>query len=111
MAHYMIQWRFSADNFRSLVENPDSRIDTVRKGMEPFEGKLHQYFFAFGEHDGVIICEFPDHERCVGFLAMVAAKGGATAFKTTPLMTPEEGMRAFQRAGRTETAYRPALTS
>ncbi|WP_109117423.1 GYD domain-containing protein [Azospirillum sp. TSO22-1] len=110
MPHYMVQWQFSTDNFRNLVQNPDSRIDTVRKGIESFEGKLHHYFFAFGEHDGVVLCEFPDHERCVGFLAMVAAKGGATNFKTTVLLTPEEGRRAFERAGQTQTTYRPAVS-
>ena len=110
MPHYMVQWRFSTENFRSLVQNPDSRVDTVRRAAEAFEGRLHQYFFAFGDHDGVVICEFPDHERCVAFLTMVASKGGATAFKTTPLLTPEEGLRAFERAGRTQTQYRPALS-
>ncbi|HYG85210.1 MAG TPA: GYD domain-containing protein [Azospirillum sp.] len=110
MPHYMVQWRYSQDNIRSLVQSPDSRIETVRKGIESFEGQLHQYFFAFGEYDGVLICEFPDHERCVGFLAMVAAKGGATALKTTPLIEPEEGKRAFERAGKTDTPYRPALS-
>ncbi len=110
MPHYLIQWRFSPDNIRSLVKTPDSRVDIVRKGVESFEGRLHHYFFAFGKYDGVVICEFPDHERCVAFLAMVEAKGGVSAFKTTPLITPEEGMRAFQRASQTETPYRPALS-
>ncbi|WP_431856332.1 GYD domain-containing protein [Azospirillum sp.] len=110
MPHYMLQWRFSADNFRSLVQNPDSRAETVSKAIESFEGRLHQYFFAFGDYDGVIICEFPDQERCVAFLAMVAAKGGFTSFQTTPLLTPEEGLHAFERAGRTQTPYRPALS-
>ncbi|MCW2235487.1 GYD domain-containing protein [Azospirillum canadense] len=110
MPHYMVQWRFTPNNFKSLVQNPDSRVDTVRSGMEPFGGTLHHYYFAFGEYDGVLIAEFPDQESCVAFLSMVAAKGGATAFRTTPLIEPEEGKRAFERAGRTSSNYRPAVT-
>jgi Uncharacterized conserved protein len=110
MPHFMVQWRFTTDNFKSLVKNPDSRVDAVRNGMEPFGGKLHHYFFALGEYDGVLIAEFPDQESCVAFLSMVAAKGGATAFRTTALIAPEEGKRAFERAGQTANSYRPALS-
>ena len=110
MPHYLIQWRFSTDNVKSLVQNPDSRVETVRGGMEGFGGKLHQFFFAFGDYDGALIAEFPDNESCAAFLMMVGSKGGAAAFKTTPLFTPEEGKRAFEQAGRTQTSYRPAAS-
>jgi len=109
MAYYMLQWRFAPENLKSLVRNPDSRVDAVRLGVESFGGRLHQYFFAFGDYDGMAVCEFPDQETCTAFLMMVASKGGVGTFKTTSLITPEEAMRAFQRAGQTDTGYRPAL--
>ena len=109
MAHYLVQWKLAADNIKNLVQKPASREDVVRQGMEPFGGKLHQFFFAFGEYDGALIAEFPDQESCTAFLMMVIAKGGAASFKTTPLITSEEARKAFQRAGETTTTYRPAL--
>ena len=109
MAHYLVQWKLSADNFKSLAQRPENREDIVRQGMEPFGGRLHQFFFAFGDYDGALICEFPDQESCTAFLTMGIAKGGAAGFKTTPLIPAEEARRAFQRAGETKTPYRPAL--
>jgi len=57
-----------------------------------------------------VLAEFPDSESCLAFGTMVASKGGFAASKTTVLIDPDEGRRAFQRAGETKTNYQPATS-
>ena len=81
MAHYMIEFKYGIDNIKGLVrEAQDNRI---RQSLKSFNGKLHSFFYAYGEYDGVLIAEFPDSESCTAFLLMVTSKGGVAGFKTT----------------------------
>jgi len=110
MGHYMVQFKYGPENFRGLVQNPENRTEMVRQAMEGFGGRLHAFFYTYGEYDGVVLAEFADGESCLAFCAMIASKGGFAASKTTVLIDPDEARRAFQRAGETKTSYRPATT-
>ena len=41
-----------------MVETPQDRPTELRKAVEAFHGRVHQFFFAFGEFDGISIVEF-----------------------------------------------------
>ena len=41
------------------METPQDRPAELRKAVEAFGGRMHQFLFAFGEFDGVSIVEFP----------------------------------------------------
>ncbi|MBD0316839.1 MAG: GYD domain-containing protein [Nitrospiraceae bacterium] len=110
MAHYMVQFKYGTDNIKGLVQKPENRTTLIRESLGSFNGKLHSFFYAYGEYDGVLIAEFPDSESCTAFLLMVASKGGVAAFNTTVLIDPEEATRSMRRAGETKTNYRPAAT-
>lgn len=108
MAHYMVQFKYSLDNIKGLVQKPENRTNLIRQSAESFGGRVHNLFYSYGEYDGVVIGEFPDNESCTAFLLMIASKKGVAEFKTTVLIDPEEAMRSMQRAGGTKTGYRPA---
>jgi uncharacterized protein with GYD domain len=110
MSHYMVEFKYGIDNIKGLVQKPENRTTLIRQSLESFNGKLHSFFYAYGEYDGVLIAEFPDSESCTAFLLMVTSKGGVAGFKTTVLIDPEEATRSMRRAGETKTNYRPAAT-
>jgi uncharacterized protein with GYD domain len=73
--------------------------------IEAAGGKMPHFFYAFGEYDVVIIWEAPDNATAAS-VAIAGAGGGALAkVNTTVLLTPEEGLEAFRKAG--AVAYTP----
>ena len=62
MPHYLLQWAFKDPQIKAMKDNPQDREPEARKVIEGCGGKLQSYFFAFGEYDGVAVCEFPDNE-------------------------------------------------
>lgn len=98
MAYYLFQTAYTSQAWRTLVEHPQNRFDLVRPAIEGLGGRLVAGYLAFGEYDVVGIIEMPDNVSAAAFSMSVAAGGAVKAFKTTPLMTPEEGMAAMQKA-------------
>ena len=98
MPHYLIQWSYKAPQVKALVEAPQDRPAMVRKVVEAFGGRLHDFYFAFGDYDGAFIVEFPDNESCAACMMTIDAAGGSETLKTTVLITPEEGFAAMTRA-------------
>jgi uncharacterized protein with GYD domain len=68
-------------------------------------GHLESVYYAFGEDDVVVIAEMPDNVSAAAIALAVGASGAFKTFKTTPLMTVEEGIEAMRKAS--GTGYRP----
>ena len=105
MAYYMMQATYTPDAWGAMVKSPQNRIEALRPVVEKLGGKIDGGWLAFGEYDTVAICQLPDNVSAAA-LAMAASAGGALkAFKTTPLMTPDEAMAAMRKAA--GVSYRP----
>ena len=98
MPHFLIQVSYSPTAAKSLVDNPDSRQEAVRKTVESAGGKLHQIFFAFGRYDVILIAEFPTNQAAASVGLATSATGALSAYHTTVLMTPQEAVAAMQAA-------------
>jgi uncharacterized protein with GYD domain len=108
MAHFLVRWRFNESSAKALVANPQDRTGTARTLVEAFGGKLHHYYFAFGDYDGVGICEFPDNTAAAACSMAASATGAFARFETTALLTGKEAEAAMKRAHETKTTgYRP----
>jgi uncharacterized protein with GYD domain len=105
MPHYLIQVAYTADAWATMVKSPQDRIEAVRPAVERMGGKIVAGYLAFGKYDVVAILDMPNNVSAAAF-AMAAAAGGAlSSVRTTPLMTPKEGMDAMKKAA--SSAYRP----
>lgn len=105
MPFYMSQITLSPEGLKAMTANPQDRRGPVGKLFEAAGGKLHHYFFAFGEADVVIIGEAPDNTACASLMLAAMGGGAISSSKTTVLMSHEEGLEAFRRAG--QVAYTP----
>jgi uncharacterized protein with GYD domain len=65
--------------------------------VESFGGKLHGYWYAFGDVDGYVLFEAPDDVAAMGLLARVASTGAFASVSTTKLVTVEKALEAFSR--------------
>lgn len=105
MNYYLVQAAYTAEAVADLVKNPQNRHDPVQKAVEKLGGSLVGFWFAFGDYDVVAIGQFPDNVSAAAFSMAVVAGGAVRAFKTTPLMTAEEGLEAMKKAGKAR--YKP----
>ena len=104
MAHYLIQGRYTAASSRSLVCQPRDRGAQVRSLVESLGGTMHQFFFALGEADFVMLCELPDDVSALSLSLAGSGAGGVEQIHTTRLFTSEEGMAAMTMAQQAEYA-------
>ena len=105
MAYYLIQAAYTSEAWAAMVKNPQSRAAAIKPVIEKLGGSIKGHWWAFGEYDVVVILDMPDNVSATAFSLAVSASGAVRAFKTTPLMTPEEGTEAMQKAGKA--GYKP----
>jgi uncharacterized protein with GYD domain len=106
MPHYLQQVAYSPEGWRGVLANPQNRIEAVRPAIEKLGGKIESAWFAFGDYDVVVITEFPDNVSAAAIAIAFAGGGACKSVHTTPLMSPEEALKAVRKAG--ESGYRPA---
>ncbi len=107
MGYYMIQASYTTDSIAGMVKRPEDRAATVRAAFEKLGGKMHAFYFCFGDYDAVVIAEVPDNVTMAAISMAVGATGALKAFKTTVLLTSEDGTRSMRKAGEAAAAYRP----
>ena len=106
MPHYLIQVGYNTTGLAGLVKEPQDRIEKVTPAIEALGGRVECAYYAFGEHDIVLICEMPDNSTAAAFALAVGAGGTVASYKTTVLLTPDEAVQAMSKAG--ESSYKPA---
>ena len=104
MPFYLYQWQYKDPAIKAMMETPQDRPAELRKAVEAFGGRLHQFFFAFGEYDG-----FPNNESCAACAVTLAGAGANTVLRTTVLLTANEGQAAMLRASSVRHGYRPPV--
>ena len=107
MPHYLVQLAYTPEAWAAQLKNPQNRVEAVRPALEKVGGRFESVYFAFGEYDLVFIMEAPDNTSAAAFALAVAAGGAVKSYKTTPLMTIEEGLQAMRTGGEVAALYRP----
>jgi uncharacterized protein with GYD domain len=106
MPHYLVQVAYNTSGVAGLVKEPQDRIAKVTPPIEALGGRIECAYYAFGEHDIILICEMPDNATAAAFALAVGAGGTVGSYRTTVLLTPEEAVEAMRKAG--ESSYQPA---
>jgi uncharacterized protein with GYD domain len=98
MAHFLLQVAYSSEAWASMLKKPQDRLAIVAKAVEHLGGKVKGGWLCFGDYDTVAILEMPDNVSAAAFAMAVAARGACKSVKTTPLLTPDEGIAAEKLA-------------
>ncbi|MGI0037859.1 MAG: GYD domain-containing protein [Nitrososphaera sp.] len=106
MPTYMIQGAYTPDGLAALVKTPQDRFQAVRPAIEKLGGKLKDAYFAFGDHDFVLIVDMPDNVNAAAILLAFGAGGTVKSTKTTLLLSAAEAVEAMKKAS--GTGYRTA---
>ena len=99
MSIYMAQWAYTPEAWAKMVKNPEDRSVAAKALIEKVGGGMLCYYNCFGEYDGLAIYEAPDETAAASVALTAIAPGHLKAFKTTILLTVEQGMEAMGKAG------------
>ena len=100
MPLYLVRFSYTAEAWKNLIENPADRRGPVEALVESVGGKLHGFWYAFGEQDGVVLVEAPSNVDAASLSVTASASGGIKATEMTVLMTVEELVEALERASK-----------
>ena len=82
----------------SAHSNPEDRRAAARQYIESVGGKLHGFWYAFGDHDAYNLWEAPDNVSMAAVAVAISAGGALSSLQTTPLVTVEETLAALEKA-------------
>jgi uncharacterized protein with GYD domain len=98
MTFYLLRAKLDHEFMKALVERPEDRMVTTTRLLKGIGGRLHYYFFCFGEYDIVLIYELPDNLSSASLSMVLTSSGSVTEVETTPLLTMEEAINAMGQA-------------
>jgi uncharacterized protein with GYD domain len=110
MAHYLIEVGYTPQSWSMQIDKHPNVIDRITPAVESCGGKIESIYYAFGDADLVGIIDFPRPEDAAAFALAVTASGALRSYKTTPLLTVNQGMAAMKRAEKVRKVYTPPVS-
>ena len=98
MPLYLSRFNYTPATWAKLIANPEDRRTAAQTYIESVGGKLHGFWYAFGEHDGYNLWEAPDNVSMAAVAVAIGAGGALTSFETTVLLTVEDTLAALEKA-------------
>ncbi len=105
MPTYMVQASYTNTAWNKLVQRPENRMEALKPVVEKLGGQVLAWYYTFGDYDVLVLFDVPSAINAAAFSMAIAGSGAVKEFKTTVLMSPDEGFDALllaQGAG-----YRP----
>src|SRR5215218_2417180 len=105
MAMYLTRFSYTPETWARLIESSEDRRAAARSYIESVGGKLHGFWYAFGEHDGWNLWEAPDNVSMAAVALAIGGGGALSSMETTVLLSVEELIEALGKAK--SIGYRP----
>ena len=105
MPIYLTRFSYTPATWAKLIKNPEDRRAAAKQYIEAVGGKLHGFWYAFGDHDGYNLWEAPDNVSMAATALAISAGGALSSLQTTVLLTVEETLAALKKASSIK--YRP----
>ena len=107
MAKYLVELAYTSEAWAAQLKNPQSRVEAVRPLLERLGARFETTYMSFGEYDVIFIMEAPDNLSAAGIGMTVMAGGAVKTYKTTPLLSIDEGITAMKKGAEAAGIYRP----
>jgi uncharacterized protein with GYD domain len=110
MAHYLIEVGYTAQAWSNQIDKQANVVERITPALDACGATLQCMYYAFGEVDLVGVIDFPTPEDAAAFALAVGASGALRLYRTTPLLSVEQGIDALGRASEVRKVYSPPLT-
>ncbi|MEX1173553.1 MAG: GYD domain-containing protein [Chloroflexota bacterium] len=97
MPLYLTRFSYTPETWARLAKNPEDRREAARTYIESVGGKLHGFWYAFGEYDAYNLWEAPDNVSMAAVAIAIGGGGALSKLETTPLLTVEETLEALRK--------------
>jgi uncharacterized protein with GYD domain len=108
MPLYLSKFSYTPETWARMISRPEDRRLAAQANVESVGGKLHGFWYAFGEHDGYALWEAPDNVSMAAVALAITAGGALSSLETTVLMSVEDTLEALHRTE--QITYRPPGT-
>jgi uncharacterized protein with GYD domain len=98
MPMYLTRFSYTPETWAKMISNPEDRRAAAQQYIESVGGKLHGFWYAFGEHDGYNLWEAPDNVSMSAVALAIGAGGALSSIQTTVLLTVDETLSALEKA-------------
>ena len=98
MSFYLMRFSYTPEAWARLIKKPEDRRDVARAIVEKLGGKLHGFWYSFGQQDGFLLIEAPDNVSAAAFSVGISAGGALRSAETTVLLTVEETIEMLGKA-------------
>ena len=98
MPLYLTRFSYTPETWTRLIKNPEDRRSAAKEYIESVGGKLHGFWYAFGEHDGYTLWEAPDNVSMAATALAIGSGGALSSMHTTVLLTVEDTLSALEKA-------------
>lgn len=105
MPMYLTRFSYTPATWAKLLEHPEDRRVAAKQYIESVGGKLHGFWYAFGDRDGYNLWEAPDNVSMASVALAIGAGGALSSIETTVLLTVDETLAAMKKAS--SIRYRP----
>ena len=105
MPMYLTRFSYTPATWAKLIKKPEDRRVAAKKYIESVGGKLHGFWYAFGDYDAYNLWEAPDNVSMAATALAISAGGALSSLHTTVLLSVEDTLSALQTAS--SIAYRP----
>jgi uncharacterized protein with GYD domain len=79
MPMYLTRFSYTPEIWARLVKNPEDRRAAARQYIESVGGRLHGFWYAFGDHDGYNLWEAPDNVSMAATAIAIGAGGALSS--------------------------------
>ena len=105
MSLYLTKFSYTPETWARLTKNPEDRRKAAQTYIESVGGKLHGFWYAFGDHDAYNLWEAPDNVSMAAVAIAITGGGALSSLETTLLLTVDETLDALRKAKAIQ--YRP----
>ena len=112
MALFMLMGKYSPEAMKAILETGSDREAAAKKALEAAGGKLLGFYGLFGQDYNVaIIAEVPGNAEYIGAIGPAIMAGTFSAFKSIPLYTAGDVVKASKIARKVAATYTPPTKS
>ncbi|MGB8652016.1 MAG: GYD domain-containing protein [Mycobacteriales bacterium] len=110
MAHYLIEVGYTPQSWNTQIDTHPNVVDRITPALDACGAKLQCVYYAFGDVDLVAIIDFKNAEDAAAFGLAVTSSGALRTYKTTPLLSVDQGLDSMKKAAKLRKVYSPPLT-
>ncbi len=98
MPMYLTRFSYTPETWARMIQHPEDRRKAAQAYIESVGGRLHGFWYSFGDRDGVTLWEAPDNVSMAAVALAIGSGGSVTSLETTVLVEVEDTLAALRTA-------------